>query len=298
MRMATYTAARREAKQGYVMIAPTLIYALVLLAAPLLTILAFSFFKDGYLTVIREVTLANYIAVWTDPIFRAILLRSLCVAVMVTALTVGTAYPIAYFLSFGVSPGKKSFWLFLITIPFWTSYLVRVFLWKVIMGYNGVINSGFEMLGLMGDGRLFEDPFRMLSTMPAIAVTLAHCYAPFAILPIFVALEKIDRSLHEAGRDLGESRWTTFLRVTLPLSMPGVVAAVLVVFIPVIGDYVTPELIGGGKLPMVANMIQAQMLPLDNKPMGSAIAVSAMVTVTVIALIFVGLVRIFVKGAK
>ena len=114
-------------------------------------------------------------------------------------------------------------------------------------------------------------------------MTLAHAYAPFAILPIFVALEKIDRSLLEAGQDLGESTFSTFLRVTLPLSMPGVIAAVLIVFIPTIGDYVTPDLIGGGKLPMIANMIEKQMLQLDNKPLGSAIAVSAMLIVAVMS---------------
>ncbi|WP_339112835.1 ABC transporter permease [Thioclava sp. GXIMD2076] len=296
--MAASSWRRSETAQGYTTLSPVLIYALVMLAAPLLTIFAYSFFKDGYLTIIHEFTLQNYIAVWKDPIFRAILLRSIIVALIVTALTVCTAFPIAYFISFHVSPARKSFWLFLITIPFWTSYLIRIFAWKVIIGYNGVINSGLEMLGLMGDGRLFEDPFRMMGTVPAIAVALAHAYAPFAILPIFVALEKIDRSLLEAGRDLGEGYFNSFRRITLPLAMPGVVGAVLVVFIPVIGDYVAPELIGGGKLPMVANLIQAQMLPLDNKPMGSAITISAMAVVALIAAAFVLANRKYLRGPK
>ncbi|MDD8023135.1 MAG: ABC transporter permease [Paracoccaceae bacterium] len=283
--------ARSEAASGYAMISPTAIYAILMLAAPLITIVAYSFFKDGYLTILHEFTLDNYIATWSDPIFRAILLRSLIVSGLVTFVTVVLAFPIAYYISFNVSASRKSLWIFLITIPFWTSYLIRVFLWKVILGYNGVINSFLGALGL-------EDPLRMLNTVGAIAVTLAHAYAPFAILPIFVSLEKIDRSLLEAGQDLGESRFMTFLRVTLPLAMPGVVAAVLIVFIPTIGDYVTPELIGGGKLPMVANMIQAQMLPLDNKPMGSAIAVSAMVVVTVISVAFLFLNRKFLRGQK
>ena len=283
---------RSEAFSGYVLVSPTAIYAILMLAAPLVTILAFSFFKDGYLTVIREFTFENYIATWTDPIFRAILLRSLIVSGLVTLVTVLLAFPIAYYVSFHVISSKKSRWLFLITIPFWTSYLIRVFLWKVILGYNGVINSGLDILGLI------EAPLQMLNSIGAIAVTLAHAYAPFAILPIFVSLEKIDRALLEAGQDLGESRLMTFWRVTLPLAMPGVVAAVLIVFIPTIGDYVTPELIGGGKLPMVANMIQAQMLPLDNKPLGSAIAVSAMVVVTVVSLAFLFLNRRFLRGQK
>ncbi|MDV7269898.1 ABC transporter permease [Thioclava sp. A2] len=287
-----------EAANGLLLVSPTAIYAILLLAGPLLTIFAYSFFKDGYLTVIREFTFGNYLATWQDPIFRAILLRSLLVSGLVTLATVVLAFPVAYFLSFQVSPARKSLWLFLITIPFWTSYLIRVFLWKVILGYNGVINSGLKSLGIMGDGRLIEDPLQMLNTVGAITATLAHAYAPFAILPIFVALEKIDRSLLEAGQDLGETKLRTFARVTLPLAMPGVVAAVLIVFIPTIGDYVTPELIGGGKMPMVANMIQAQLLPLDNKPLGSAIAISAMAVVALISVGFVLMNRRYLRGAK
>ena len=205
-------------------------------------------------------------------------------------MTVVLAFPVAYFLSFVVRPERKSLWLFLITIPFWTSYLIRVFLWKVILGYNGVINSGLKTLGLIEQPLTF-----ILYNVNAMVITLAHAYAPFAILPIYVALEKIDRSLLEAGRDLGESRLMTFWRVTLPLAMPGVIAAVLIVFIPTIGDYVTPELIGGGKTPMVANMVQANMLALDNRPMGSALAVTAMLAVAVVSLIFLFLNRRFLR---
>lgn len=124
---------------------------------------------------------------------------------------------------------------------------------------------------------------------------MAHPWAPFAILPIFVALEKIDRSLLEAGQDLGESKLMTFWRVTLPLAMPGVVAAVLIVFIPTIGDYVTPQLVGGPEGRMIANVIQLQYLRLDNYPLGSALAVLAMVTVTLISLVFLWLNRRFLK---
>ena len=279
-----------ESAQGWRIVTPPFVYALLMLAIPLLTILAYSFFQDGYQVVIRTFTLENYRAVWSDPIFRTLMLRSLGVAGLVTMLTVLLAFPIAYFLSFVVRPERKSLWLFLITIPFWTSYLVRVFLWKVILGHNGVINSGLKSLGLIDQPLTF-----LLYNTGSIVMTLAHAYAPFAILPIYVALEKIDRSLLEAARDLGESRAMTFWRVTLPLAMPGVLAAVLIVFVPSIGDYVTPTIIGGGKIPMVANLIQAQMLDIDNKPLGSAIAVSAMLVVTVLALIFLFLNRRFLK---
>ncbi|WP_299359538.1 ABC transporter permease [uncultured Paracoccus sp.] len=284
------TAQGAGAGQGLRLIAPPLLYAILMLAIPLLTILAYSFFRDDYLTVVREFTLDNYRAVWADPIFRAILLRSLAVAGLVTLTTVLLAFPVAYFLSFVVPPQRKALWLLLITIPFWTSYLIRVFLWKVILGYNGVVNSGLKSLGVIDQPLQF-----LLYNTGSIVMTLSHAYAPFAILPIYVALEKIDRSLLEAGRDLGESRAMTFWRVTLPLAMPGVVAAVLIVFIPTIGDYVTPTVIGGGKIPMVANMIQAQMLDIDNKPLGSAIAISSMAVVTALSLLFLLLNRRFLR---
>ncbi len=194
-------------------------------------------------------------------------------------------------MSFHVAPSRKSLWLFLITIPFWTSYLIRVFLWKVILGFNGVINSGLMGLGII------DEPLQSINyNVGAVVVTLAHAYAPFAILPIFVALEKIDRSLLEASQDLGENKVMTFLRVTLPLSVPGIVAAVLIVFIPTIGDYVTPELLGGAGGKLVANMIQTQFLQLNNAPLGAALAIVAMLMVASVSLVFVFLNRKNLRG--
>jgi spermidine/putrescine transport system permease protein len=284
---------RTEAASGLLMISPTALYAILMLAAPLGTILLYSFLTDGYLEIIRDFTLANYVEAWTNELYRSVMIRSLGVSMTVTLVTVLLAFPIAYFVSFHVEPSKKSLWLFLITIPFWTSYLIRVFLWKVILGYNGVVNSGLIGLGVIDQPLDF-----ILYNVNSVVITLAHAYAPFAILPIFVALEKIDRSLLEAGQDLGESKFMTFLRVTLPLTMPGVIASVLIVFIPTIGDYVTPQLVGGPEGRMVANLIQLQYLKLDNYPLGSAIAVSAMGIVTLVSLVFVGLNRRYLKGPK
>jgi spermidine/putrescine transport system permease protein len=282
---------RSEAASGLAMISPTAIYAILLLGAPLALIFLYSFMTDGYLEIIRSFTFANYIEAWTNELYRVVMLRSLFVSLTVTAVTVLLAFPVAYFVSFHVDPSRKSLWLFLITIPFWTSYLIRVFLWKVILGYNGVVNSGLLGLGII------SEPLQWINyNVGAVVVTLAHAYAPFAILPIFVALEKIDRSLLEAGQDLGESRFMTFLRVTLPLAMPGVIASVLIVFIPTIGDFVTPQLVGGPEGRMVANLIQLQYLKLDNYPLGSAIAVSAMVIVTIVSLFFLYLNRRYLRG--
>lgn len=282
-----------ESSRGLLMISPTAGYAMILLAAPLLTIFIYSFLTDGYLTILREFTLANYIEAWSNQLYRVVMLRSLGVSLGVTAVTVLLAFPVAYFVSFYVPQSRKSLWLFLITIPFWTSYLIRVFLWKVILGYNGVVNSGLLGLGII------SEPLQWINyNVGAVVITLAHAYAPFAILPIFVALEKIDRSFLEAGQDLGESSFSTFLRVTLPLAMPGVISAVLIVFIPTIGDYVTPHLVGGPEGRMVANLIQLQYLKLDNYPLGSALAISAMGIVTAVSLVFLYLNRRFLRGPK
>ncbi|WP_299837982.1 ABC transporter permease [uncultured Jannaschia sp.] len=281
----------QDSRRGLALVAPPLGYAVALLAGPLLAIFLFSFWTQDYLTIDRTPTLANYQEALTDPIYRTIMLRSLWISATVTIVTVILAFPVAYYVSFRIRPDRKSFWLFLITIPFWTSYLLRIFLWKVILGYNGVMNSG-----LIGLGIIDEPLTALLYNANAVIITLSHAFAPFAILPIFVALEKIDRALLEAGRDLGESAATTFLRVTLPLAMPGVVAALLIVFIPTVGDYVTPAQVGGSGGQMIANMIQTQFLGLNNAPMGATLAVIAMVLVTIISLATVWLARRLAGG--
>ena len=195
------------------------------------------------------------------------------------------AYPMAYFISFH-GGNRKALWLFLVTIPFWTSYLLRVFLWKVILGYNGVLNSALDWLGVIEEPLTF-----ILYNANAVIITLTHAWAPFAILPIYVALEKIDRSYLEAARDLGDGPLKSFLRITLPLSMTGVVGASLIIFIPTIGDYVTPKLVGGKDGLMIANMIQVQFMKANNAPLGASLAVSAMGIVSMISLVFLALNR-------
>jgi spermidine/putrescine transport system permease protein len=268
-----------EAARGWTLMAPPAVYAVLLLAIPLCTIFAFTFWTQDFLTIVRTFTLENYREAFTDPLYRELMVRSILIAGAVTIVTVLTAFPVAYFVSFRVRPERKALWIFLITIPFWTSYLIRVFLWKVILGFNGVVNTSLQSLGIIDEPLSF-----ILYNANAVVITLAHAYAPFAILPIFVALEKIDRALLEASRDLGETTVTTFFRVTLPLSISGVVAAALIVFIPTIGDYVTPRLVGGPDGLMIANMIQTQFLRLNNAPLGATLAVVAMAAVGLISL--------------
>ncbi|MBS3981887.1 MAG: ABC transporter permease [Rhodobacteraceae bacterium] len=282
---------RSEARTGLKLISPTAIYVILLLAVPLATVLVYSVMTGGRGIVSFPLTFENYAELWSKSVYGYIMLKSLLVALVVTAATVILAYPVAYFVSFHVKPERKSLWLFLITIPFWTSYIIRVSLWFVILGYGGVLDSTLAVVGLQ--------PLNLASySILSIIIVLAHAYAPFAVLPIFVSLEKVDRSLLEAGQDLGESRWVTFLRVTLPLSMPGVIAAALIVFIPTVGDYVTPELVGDGKEPMIANLIETQLLKLQNFPQGSAFAVASMLMVGIVSVAFVLWNRRFIGGAK
>ena len=282
---------RSEARAGLKLISPTAIYVILLLAVPLATVLVYSVMTGGRANVSLPVTLENYGELRSKGAYGYILFKSLMVALVVTTITVVLAYPVAYFVSFHIRPERKSLWLFLITIPFWTSYIIRVSLWFQIIGYNGIIDSLLASLGL--------PPVNIAShSILSIIIVLAHAYAPFAVLPIFVSLEKVDRSLLEAGQDLGESRWVTFLRVTLPLSMPGVIAAALIVFIPTVGDYVTPELVGDGKEPMIANLIETQLLKLQNFPQGSAFAVVSMVMVGIVSVAFVLLNKRFIGGQK
>jgi spermidine/putrescine transport system permease protein len=276
--------------RGLALISPAFGYAILMLAAPLLLVFLLSMWTQNYLDLDTTLTFANYREAITDRLYRLLMIRSIIISGIVTVVTVILAYPVAYFVAFYGGP-RKSMWLLLITIPFWTSYLIRIFLWKVILGYNGVVNSSLMGLGLI------EEPLTIiLYNANAVVITLAHAWAPFAILPIYVALSRIDTSLLEAARDLGDGPVRRFFRVTLPLSMSGVVAATLIVFIPTVGDYVTPRLLGGTNGLMIANMIQIQFGKANNAPLGSALAVSAMVIVASISIAYVLLNRRFLKS--
>jgi spermidine/putrescine transport system permease protein len=280
---------RSEPMRGLALISPTFLYALVLLVLPIAVVIAHSFWTQNYLTVDRTFTLANYRAALTEPIYRDLLLRSLFISLSVSFLTVVLAYPIAYYISFH-GGRHKSLWLFLITIPFWTSYLLRVMAWKVILGYDGVLNSGLLALGL-----IHQPSTALLYNSTAVVITLTHAWATFAILPIFVSLEKIDRSLIEAATDLGDGPVRRFLRITLPLSIPGVTSAILIVLIPTVGDYVTPKMVGGSEGIMIANAIQIQFGKAANWPLGAALSVTTMAIVTAISGIILVALRSFAR---
>ena len=272
-----------ESKRGLILISTPFGFSFLLLVMPLILILLLSFWTQNYLELERTFSFTNYIEAWSHPLYRSLMIRSLSISAIVTMGTVLLAFPMAYFISFH-GGNHKALWLFLVTIPFWTSYLLRIFLWKVILGYNGVLNSSLEWLGVIEEPLIF-----ILYNANAVVIALTHAWAPYAILPIYVALEKIDRNLIDAAKDLGDGMLRRFLRVTLPLAMPGVVAAVLIVFIPTVGEYVTPRLVGGKDGLMIANMIQVHFLKANNAPLGAALAVSSMMIVATFSLMFVAL---------
>ena len=252
-----------------------------LLAIPVLTLVQYSFWSQNYVHIDETFTLKNYETFFEKWLYGKLLWRSIKMSSMVTLFTILLAYPVAYFLAFRVKKNLMM-WLILINIPFVTSYLLRVLAWKIMLGNNGVINSTLLDLGLI------QAPLDyLLYSRFAVVLTLTHAWAAFAILPIYVSLQKIDRSLLEAAADLGDGPVKRFLRITLPLSMPGVIAAAVIEFIPTVGDYITPVMVGGPKGIMIGQIVAAQFGVANNWPLGAALTIIIMVTITAIACAFI-----------
>ncbi len=277
---------RHDLLRGYLLLSPALTILALAILIPFGLLVAMSFWSMSGFDMVTTPGLQNYATILEQPMYGALLGRSLAVAAIATVVTVALSYPVAYFVAFHVHRNKM-LWIILLTLPFWTSYLLRVFAWRVILGYEGALNSGLMGLGLT------DAPVQaFLYSKTAVTITLAHAWAAFAILPIYVSLEKIDKSLLEAGGDLGDGPLRRFWRITLPLSLPGVVAAFFLMFIPTVGDYVTPALLGGPDGMMIGNLIQAQFGPINNWPMGAALALVMLMAVAVSGLAFLLLTRL------
>ena len=280
---------RSEAFQGYTLLSPTLMVMLFSMCVPFAMMVVLSFWTQVGYDFDTAFTGKNYANVVDGAVYTKLLLRSLWISAFCTFATVIISYPMAYYVAFHVHR-RKAVWIILMTLPFWTSYLLRIFTWKVILGYNGAINSGLIGMGLI------DKPLEFLLYNPsAVVITLTHAWAAFAILPIYVSLEKIDRSLLEAATDLGDGPVARFFRVTLPLSLPGVIAATILIFVPTVGDYVTPALVGGPDGLMLANLIQAHFGIINNWPGGSALAILAMIVVGVIAMLYIAVTRLLMR---
>lgn len=274
---------KHEWLRGYTLLSPALLVMICALALPILTLIIYSFWTQDWVYIDKTFTLKNYQTFFDKWIYSKLLLRSVGMSATVTFCTILMAYPVAYFLAFKVRKNIMT-WLILINLPLWISYLLRVLAWKIMLGNNGVINSTLLDLGFIQGPLEF-----LLYSRFSVVLTLIHGWAAFAILPIYLSLSKIDHSLLETSADLGEGPLRTFLRVTLPLSMPGVIAAAVIQFIPVVGDYITPMMVGGPRGMMFGQLIAAQFGEANNWPLGAALTLIMMITVTVIACTFVWL---------
>lgn len=287
---------QNKSTQGTLLALPTLIFMVGLLIIPLMLTAVVSFGSrppEG--GVIYGFSLDNYIRLigfsedcpvgnfdCYNPLYVNILKQSVVLAFNTTILVISLAYPLSYYIA-RAHPKRRNVFLFMVLVPLWTNFVIRVYAWMMILRTQGVINS---VIGtLLGWLNIPFTPFEMLYTPGAVLVGMVYEFLPFMILPIFTSLEKIDNSLYEAAADLGANPIRTFFKVTLPLSMPGVVAGTILVFIPVMGTFIVSDLLGGKNIILVGNLIQKQFLDARNPAFGSAASLVLM-TLTLIVTYF------------
>jgi len=258
---------------------PPLLWVGLFLLLPYALMLAHSFWvvRDGF--VVHQWRLQNYRTLVTNPVYVQVLLRSMRIAASVTLCSLLLGYPLAYYLSFHAARSKEILYQ-LVVVPLWVSYLVRGYAWKTILGSDGVLNGLLQYLHVTNApvGFLLYSPF-------AVILMLTHIYTPFVFLPIYAALEHIPRPLVEASQDLGASPFNTFLRVILPLSLPGLLAGATFAFVLSLGDFLAPLLVGGASGTMIANIVQSLFGAAYDWPLGAAISVCILlITVTLLFL--------------
>jgi spermidine/putrescine transport system permease protein len=257
---------------------PTRIWLAVLLAAPLAIICAYSTLTRGaYGGVSLPWTWENYQRLF-DPLYGAILLKSLAMASAATVLCLLLGFPLALFLARATK--RKELYLFLVILPFWTSFLVRTYAWMFLLRDTGLVNTALLGMGLI------RQPLSLLYNDGAVLLGLVYGYLPFMILPLFATLDRLDPALLEAAADLGARPLTALARITIPLSAPGIRAGLILVFIPCVGAYLTPDLLGGGKTVMIGNLVQNQFTTARDWPFGSAVSVALMGVVVLLVVMF------------
>jgi spermidine/putrescine transport system permease protein len=260
-----------ERLTGAIFILPGVIWLTIFFLAPLLIILVVSLGSrdaGGHVTL-ADPGLQNYLKA-TRPEYLPAFANSLRYAGITTILSIAIGYPIAYWIS-RYGGRHKVLLLILVMLPFWTSYLIRTYAWMIILRDNGVLNSVLQAVGLI------SDPIPILNSDFAVVLGMTYGFLPFAILPLFVSIDRLDPHLVEAARDLSASGRAAFLHVTLPITMPGIIAAALLTFIPAIGDYVTPDLLGGAQTTTIAKIVQNLFTAGRDWPYGSALGFLLMV---------------------
>lgn len=248
----------------------------ILYLLPILMLLSYAFMRHEYVHVHREFTLENFVAMFSNIGYRNTMLRTLEVAGLVTLINALLAFPVAHFLAFHAGRYKNLLTV-LVLLPLWSSYLVRVFSWRIILGYNGVLNKFLVMTGIL------EQPTTLfLYNQFSVTLTLCYVWLPFMILPLITAFERLPRRLLEASADLGGGPFTTFRRVVFPLVLPGLLAGALSVFSLTMGDYITPQLVGGSGEIMIGNLVASQFGVAANWPLGSAFALLVLLVVFIL----------------
>lgn len=263
------------------LLAPVTFWLGLFFLVPLLLIVAYSFGTSGiYGGITLGFNPGNYLKVF-DPLYLEIIGRTFFIAALNTLLCLVLGYPLAYFVVFKGRRWRNAL-ILLVMVPFWTSLLIRAYAWVVILGGNGLANRTLQFLGIT------DEPLTLIFTPEAVLMGMVYSYLPFMVLPLYAALEKFDTRLKEAAQDLGASRWHTFWRVTFPLSMPGVIAGSILVFIPSAGEFVIPDLLGGSNTVMTGNLIQNQFLQARDWAFGSALSV-------LLAVLLLGAIMFYVR---
>jgi spermidine/putrescine transport system permease protein len=265
------TSSRRPRVPRFALAVPAWAWYVLFFLVPLAIIVVYSFgYKPGT-TAARSIgldrlSLDNYRTALGDDVFAATFAATLRVAAMGTLLCLLIGFPVAYWLATRVSPRWRPLVLALLIVPFWTSFLLRTFGWRLVLAGRGFPSELLQDIGLLAD------PISILDTRAAVQLGVVYNYLPLMIFPLFVALDRLDPALREASKDLGAGRLRTFAQVTLPLAAPGIVAGLLLVFIPLCGEYVTPEILGGAKGFMAGSLVASQFLEAQNWALGSAMA--------------------------
>jgi len=272
-------------KSPRILLFPAILWLLLLIVAPLVIVLVVSLATRGsYGKTIYDFSMANFLRAF-DPLYLRAYWRTAWIATTTTLLCLIVSYPVAYFLALRAPERWKRTLLVLTVIPFWTSFLIRTYAWILLLRSEGVVNSALMSTGLI------SAPLKLLYSDFAVLVGQVYGELPFMILPIYVALERLDIRLLEAAQDLGANRFWTFVKVTLPMSRPGLLSGIVLVFIPSLGAFITPDLLGGAKSVMIGNLIQNQFTQL-NQPFGSAL--SLILTAAVLLLLAIA----FKSGLK
>ncbi|CAH2573125.1 Spermidine/putrescine transport system permease protein PotB [Planktothrix rubescens] len=269
----------RKTRNLLILLLPATIWLLIFFIIPLIIVLVYSFLERGtYGGVTWEFTLKNYQRLAND-LYLNIFWRSLGLASLTTLICLIIGYPLAFFIATS-STRWRNLLLFLVIIPFWTNFLVRTYAWIIILRSEGMINTILQSLSLI------QEPLNLLFTPFAVIVGLIYGYLPFMILPLYATIERLNFSLVEAAQDLGANQIRTFFRIILPLTLPGIIAGSILVFIPALGAFITPDILGGAKTVMVGNLIQNQFLQARDWPFGSALSMGLMVLVLIPVMIY------------